>query len=203
VVLPASTGLPPTLGFDVVLALFFLGELVIRIRGWITTRGELQRGRDIATVGSTIAVVAALVIVFLGASFVALRVPAMTIPIAGWWLFVMGLAASVGGLTLRWWAVATLGRWFTADLHASANQTVVEDGPYRTLRHPSYTGMLMVFLGAGLTLGNWLSLVIAIVPLTVTVLFRIHVEERMLLKTLGEPYRRFSATRARLIPHVY
>ncbi|WP_238384870.1 methyltransferase family protein [Segeticoccus rhizosphaerae] len=59
------------------------------------------------------------------------------------------------GLLLRWWSFATLGRYFTTVVKTSADQVVVSRGPYRALRHPSYTGLLAAFLGCGLMLGNW------------------------------------------------
>ena len=76
-------------------------------------------------------------------------------------------------------------------------------GPYRLLRHPSYTGLLCTCLGIGLALGNWVALLLAIVPTTIAIVYRIRVEERALLAGIGEPYRQFCATRARLIPHVW
>ncbi len=80
---------------------------------------------------------------------------------------------------------------------------MVESGPYRVLAHPSYTGMVMVFVGIGLMLGNWLSLAcLAILP-TAGLVVRIKIEERALLAGIGEPYRRFLATRSRLIPGVW
>jgi len=82
-------------------------------------------------------------------------------------------------------------------------QPVVDTGPYRVLRHPSYTGLLLVCLGIGLALGNWLALTVVVALPTAVILVRIRVEERALLAGIGEPYRRFMATRKRLIPWVW
>jgi protein-S-isoprenylcysteine O-methyltransferase Ste14 len=59
------------------------------------------------------------------------------------------------GIAIRQWAVVVLGRYFTTDVRVHGGQTVVETGPYRWVRHPSYTGMLITFVGIGLALGNW------------------------------------------------
>jgi protein-S-isoprenylcysteine O-methyltransferase Ste14 len=68
------------------------------------------------------------------------------------------------------------------------DQEVVTAGPYRLIRHPSYTGLLIAFLGVGIFLNNWLSLSFLLVPITVAVLYRIRKEEEVLLVSLGESY---------------
>jgi len=84
-----------------------------------------------------------------------------------------------------------------------SGQTVVDTGPYRFVRHPSYTAIIMSFVGIGVALENWLSLVVIIVVPTIGLIIRIRVEERALLNALGEPYREFSQSRARIIPKVW
>lgn len=118
-------------------------------------------------------------------------------------IFILGALLVAAGIAFRQWAVYVLGRFFTVQVRVSEGQTVVESGPYRVLAHPSYTGMVMVFIGIGLMLGNWLSLAcLAILP-TAGLVIRIKVEERALLTGIGEPYRRFLETRSRLIPGVW
>jgi protein-S-isoprenylcysteine O-methyltransferase Ste14 len=117
-----------------------------------------------------------------------------------WLLFVVGLVLMSAGITIRQWAAALLGQFFTIDVRVHPGQTVVERGPYRWVRHPSYTGLIMTFVGIGLALGNWAALaVLAVVP-TAGLVVRIHFEERALLEGLGEPDRRFAASRAHLFP---
>ena len=77
------------------------------------------------------------------------------------------------GIAIRQWAIFVLGRFFTADVRVHAQQTVVDRGPYRWVRHPSYSGMIVFCVGLGLALTNWLSLVVlALVP-TVGLIVRI------------------------------
>lgn len=83
------------------------------------------------------------------------------------------------------------------------DQAVIERGPYRWVRHPSYTGLLMTLAGIGLALGNWAALAMLIVVPTAGLVVRIRCEERALLEGIGEPYRRFAATRSRLIPGLW
>jgi protein-S-isoprenylcysteine O-methyltransferase Ste14 len=70
---------------------------------------------------------------------------------------VAGVVVIWVGLALRVWAVLTLGRSFSTFFQVDVDQTVVTGGPYRWVRHPSYTGLLLIALGFGLGAGNWLS----------------------------------------------
>ena len=115
----------------------------------------------------------------------------------------VGAALGWLGLLLRWWSFVTLGKYFTVVVQASADQLVVDRGPYRLLRHPSYTGLLLAFVGCGLMLGNWVSATGSVVLVLVAVLFRIRIEERALTAAIGTSYGDFAAGRARLIPFVW
>jgi protein-S-isoprenylcysteine O-methyltransferase Ste14 len=96
-----------------------------------------------------------------------------------------------------------LGAYFTVQVRVSSDQSVVESGPYRLVAHPSYTGLVLVFVGIGLMVGNWLSLACLTLVPAIGLVIRIKVEERAMLAGIGEPYRRFLATRARLIPGIW
>jgi protein-S-isoprenylcysteine O-methyltransferase Ste14 len=140
----------------------------------------------------------------LGATFaVAGDARGAAIPHGRWLLFVAGLALMIAGTVIRQWAVAVLGPFFTTDVRVQPGQTVVDRGPYRWVRHPSYTGMIVTFVGIGLALGNWAALAVAAVVPTIGLVVRIHFEERALLEGLGEPYRRFAAGRPRLFPGLW
>jgi protein-S-isoprenylcysteine O-methyltransferase Ste14 len=108
----------------------------------------------------------------------------------------------VGGLALRWYAILTLGRLFTVDVAIRSDHTLVETGPYRYVRHPSYTGMLVAFLGVGVYFGNWLSIAALIVPIGLAVMRRIRVEEAALSRAFGAAYSDYCARTSRLIPGV-
>jgi protein-S-isoprenylcysteine O-methyltransferase Ste14 len=112
----------------------------------------------------------------------------------------ISLAVAWAGIGLRWWSFRTLGRYFTFTVMTSANQPVITNGPYRFVRHPSYTGLLLIIAGIGFNYGNWLSLgSLAFFPL-IGFIYRIHVEEAALAATLGDAYTRYAAGRKRLIP---
>ena len=117
--------------------------------------------------------------------------------------FAAGMVVLVGGLALRAWSILTLGDYFTGVVMVSADQPVITAGPYRVLRHPSYTGFLLACAGFGLASANWVS-VAAMVLLPLAVFFwRIHAEEAALLATLGDRYRAYAAQHKRLVPYVW
>jgi protein-S-isoprenylcysteine O-methyltransferase Ste14 len=95
--------------------------------------------------------------------------------------------------------VATLGRFFTTRVMTQPGQTVVETGPYRYIRHPSYSGMLLTVLGVLVCSTDWLSLACFVLALP-GMAYRIKVEEGALIQALGEPYREYMRRTPRLVP---
>ncbi len=183
--------------FDGVLVIFVVLELRVRARSLRNPGGSrLDRG-------SLRFLHACVVVGLLGGFLLAARVHGAAIRDARWPIFVVGLVLMVAGIALRQWAVAVLGRFFTVDVRVHPDQAVVEAGPYRWVRHPAYTGLVVLFVGIGLALGNWAALAVLIVVPTLGLVVRIRVEERALLDGLGEPYRRSAASRPRLIPGVW
>lgn len=116
--------------------------------------------------------------------------------------FVAGMLLLVLGSLLRRYCWRTLGEYFTGDVQARAGQPVIRTGPYRLVRHPSYSAGIVMYAGIGLALCNWLSIAVLIITATVTYSYRISVEERALLDTIGEPYRIYMQGRKRLIPYI-
>ena len=117
-------------------------------------------------------------------------------------LFIAGLILFVAGICIRWYSIIHLGRLFTVDVSIAAGHKVIDNGPYRYIRHPSYFGGLLAFVGFGLGMGNWISLALLLIPISAAFLWRIHVEENALVKALGDDYRRYTARTKRLIPFV-
>jgi protein-S-isoprenylcysteine O-methyltransferase Ste14 len=117
--------------------------------------------------------------------------------------FTTGLVILVAGLVLRGWSIRTLGDYFTGRVMVSADQPVITAGPYRVLRHPSYTGLLLACAGVGLASANWAGLAaMAILPLSF-ILWRIHAEETALMATLGDRYRGYASHHKRLVPLIW
>ena len=179
------------------LIVFAASEYVIRVRSAINRSGAKREWKSLFVVliglGGGIG----------GAIVIAEKVTTTAIGFARVEFFVVGIVVMAAGIAFRIWSVVTLGRYFTVQVQVRDDQAVVDTGPYRYLRHPSYTGLLAICLGIGLALDNWLALIVAVVLPTAALVIRIRVEERVLLAGIGEPYARFAATRSRLIPHVW
>ncbi|MEO8307511.1 MAG: isoprenylcysteine carboxylmethyltransferase family protein [Pseudomonadota bacterium] len=147
-----------------------------------------------------------------------LRLLALVFPFAWWsaialaWVgaaslrsapaFYAGLACMLAGQVLRSWSIAVLGRLFTVNVAVREGHRLIESGPYRYLRHPSYTAILLVHLGIGLCIGNALSLIALMVPIVVVLINRIRVEEEVLATGLGT-YREYMNRTYRLVPGIY
>jgi protein-S-isoprenylcysteine O-methyltransferase len=115
----------------------------------------------------------------------------------------LGCALFVLGMSLRWYAIVHLGRFFTTNVAIAKDHRLIDSGPYRFIRHPSYTGSMVAVLGFLLTIANWASLLIIFAPIIAITLWRIHIEEAALLAALGEPYRAYMQRTKRLIPGIY
>jgi protein-S-isoprenylcysteine O-methyltransferase Ste14 len=137
-----------------------------------------------------------------GAAAVRARVPGAAIAPAavfGW----LALVVLASGVVLRLWSFRTLGRYFTTVIATSADQPVIDRGPYRVLRHPSYTGLALMVVGIGVFVGDWLSFSILTAAIVGALVLRIRIEEAALLRDLGDAYRDYAATRKRLVPYVW
>src|SRR5947209_16720934 len=80
------------------------------------------------------------------------------------------------GLLLRWWAIVTLGRFFTVDVTIEKDHELVERGPFRMVRHPSYTGVLLAFVVVALSLHNWAALLFILPPISAAFIHRMSVQ---------------------------
>lgn len=115
----------------------------------------------------------------------------------------MGLAVILLGMILRFVAVAQLGRLFTVVVTIRKDHHLKKDGLYGMLRHPSYAGSLLSFLGFGLSLNNWPALAIAFIPVFAAFVYRMNVEEKMMTAQFGEEYKIYMKHTSRIIPWVY
>jgi protein-S-isoprenylcysteine O-methyltransferase Ste14 len=120
-----------------------------------------------------------------------------------WLPAVAGIAVMWAGFGLRAWAIRALGRFFRVEVTVDTDQTVVDTGPYARLRHPSYTGLLVFYLGLGICLDSYLSIAAAVLLPLAAVVNRIAHEERTLRRELGEPYEAYSSRTWRLVPGVW
>ncbi len=120
-----------------------------------------------------------------------------------WWTLGSGVAIVLAGAALRDWAILSLGRYFRRVVTIEPGQRIVRLGPYSALRHPSYTGLLLILTGFGLTFGSWVSAGAALLIGIAGILPRIRVEERALAQAFGSDYTAYANSTDRLLPHVW
>jgi protein-S-isoprenylcysteine O-methyltransferase Ste14 len=115
----------------------------------------------------------------------------------------IGLALMLAGLLLRWWSIIHLGRFFTKDVVIASDHRLVDSGPYKLIRHPSYTGLLIFIVGVAFCFGNLVSALVLLVPFAALMLRRMRIEEAALSRALGDAYSSYTNRTKRLIPGIY
>jgi protein-S-isoprenylcysteine O-methyltransferase Ste14 len=181
--------------FWAAIAFWLLAERVFGVRS------RPPAGATLKDRGSRIVVVTSVGIGIALAANLAFAVPEAAIAAPSRLVPLAGIALVVGGEVFRLYAIRSLGRYFTLVVALQPGQHVVETGPYRRIRHPSYTGSLLSLLGMCLAMANWLSL-LGMVPATLGYWYRIRVEERALVEGLGEAYRAYMRRTKRIIPYI-
>ena len=182
--------------FNIAVAVWVVFELVMNVRQRWRAGGPAARDPTVVILSACIigAVVAAEQLGRRGP----LRWPGGLV-----WPVAAGLVLIVAGIGLRAWSIATLGRFFQYQIKVQPGHRVVTSGPYRYVRHPSYTGIALVLIGIALACDDVLSLVAVAILGGVGLAVRIRAEERQLTQALGGEYEHFAAERKRLVPGVW
>jgi protein-S-isoprenylcysteine O-methyltransferase Ste14 len=118
------------------------------------------------------------------------------------WVYYVGIAVMVAGTAFRQWAIAVLGRYFSGVIGVQNDQKVGEAGPYRLIRHPSYTGVLIFVVGMGLAVQSWAAILVEIAIFGVVYGYRMLVEEKVLINELGNSYVQYMKRTKRVIPNI-
>jgi protein-S-isoprenylcysteine O-methyltransferase Ste14 len=184
------------IGFVIAVVCFFISEqigavIIPRIR-----RGGAKVQRK--NVGSNIMVYFSWVAV-LGFSISFAKMGFALLPD---WVYYIGIALMLAGIAFRQWAIAVLGRYFSGVIGVQKEQKVVESGPYRLIRHPSYTGVLIFFGGMGLAVQSWAAILMDITLFGIVYGYRMFVEEKVLISELGNSYVEYMKRTKRVIPYL-
>ena len=121
----------------------------------------------------------------------------------GWlpdWAYYLGISLMLLGIVVRQWAIAVLGRFFTLTVKVAEDHKVIDKGPYKVIRHPSYTGILITFMGLGFAVQSAGALVVLLALYGISFGYRISVEEKTLLSELGKDYGDYMKRTKRIIP---
>jgi protein-S-isoprenylcysteine O-methyltransferase Ste14 len=175
----------------IVVAAVLMDEIIPRLSGG---RGfSLRQGLDR---GSSIAIQLAALIGF----GVALSLRYQNIGIVAPWIQILAIVLLILGTLLREWSVFLLGRFFSRTVQIERGHRLITEGPYRWIRHPAYTGMLIMDAAIVLSLGTWAGALFMFVILLAALLYRIRVEEHALLEAFGDDYRAYMSRTGRLLP---
>jgi protein-S-isoprenylcysteine O-methyltransferase Ste14 len=117
--------------------------------------------------------------------------------------FAIGAVLVVLGLVIRIVSIMTLRQYFTYSVAKVESHKLIETGLYKNIRHPGYLGQLLIFLGLSISLSNWLSILLMMLPVAIGYLYRIKVEERFMSEQLGEVYLNYQKRTKRIIPLIY
>jgi protein-S-isoprenylcysteine O-methyltransferase Ste14 len=117
--------------------------------------------------------------------------------------FYIGLFLMVSGILFRQWAIWVLGRFFSTKVRIVSDHRIIRSGPYRYLRHPSYTGMLLILLGLGFASRTWLGTITILALFSLVIGYRINVEENALKAEFGQEYVEYAKTTKRLLPFIF
>jgi protein-S-isoprenylcysteine O-methyltransferase Ste14 len=163
---------------------------------------RLRAGARRQDQGSRVVLLCVVTLGLLFGTLLAFWVPVTAITSARIVAFWLGILLINAGVAFRLYAIHALGAYFTTAVAVAPEQTVIEVGPYRLIRHPSYTGFLITVLGLGLCCTNWLSLLVMVGCALIGFSYRMHVEERVLQRQLGQPYQEYMGRTKRLVPFV-
>lgn len=183
----------------------FVGAIAVTAVPQMNARRRLQAGSgdDVRDRGSYQAVQLANTGGILVAALAAFRLERAAIIQEREAVFAAGLLLIVGSALLVMWTHALLGRSFTVQVVVRDEQQIVEAGPYRWVRHPSYAFQMLGLVGFALVLCNWVSLAVLLVLPALAYGYRMQVEERALVEALGERYASYMRRTRRLVPFVY
>ncbi len=182
--------------FITIWAIWFISEILLNrlLRSGTNNIKNYDRG-SLRIIWITIGVANSLGIIFT----IIFKIPISNFPIVPY----LGLLTIIIGMILRFISIWTLGRLFTVDVAIQDNHKIKTDGVYRLIRHPSYSGSILSFIGFGISLNSWISLLIISILIIVAMLNRVKIEEALLIKQFGTDYSDYMKRTYRLIPWIY
>jgi protein-S-isoprenylcysteine O-methyltransferase Ste14 len=124
-------------------------------------------------------------------------------PTVEWALAVLVLAIAAASVWLVISAVRHLGKQWALSARLVEGHTLIQDGPYRFVRNPIYTGMFGMLLATGLAVGRSIPFLVAIVLFAVGTYIRVRIEERLLRQAFGEAFEAYARRVPALLPGIY
>jgi protein-S-isoprenylcysteine O-methyltransferase Ste14 len=115
----------------------------------------------------------------------------------------IGLFLIIGGTLFRVWSIRSLGKYFTAAVQTQENQKIITNGAYKLIRHPSYSGAYIAFIGSSVLLHANIGIIVSAIVMLTAYWYRIKVEEETLVRKFGDEYGNYQKQTKKLLPFVY
>ena len=115
----------------------------------------------------------------------------------------LGLAVFMAGIIVRWLSILQLKKAFTVDIVITDDHQLKTDGMYKRIRHPSYLGLLLICAGLAISMNSLISLLVIIIPIFIAIIYRIKVEEDILLEAFGEAYANYRMKACMIFPKLF
>lgn len=116
-------------------------------------------------------------------------------------LSLIAVALNWAGVLFAIWARIYLGRNWSATVALKHEHELVRTGPYRLMRHPIYSGMLLACIGIAVEVDRWQAL-IGLAFAFIGFRFKSRIEERLMVKRFGRQYEDYRRTTNALFPHI-
>ena len=182
--------------FPIIYSLWFLSEIILnRLR---RSNSSDKKGAD---KNSLLLIWVVVIPVIVISSYIAQR---FYIPIVeSQWTGYTGLAIMIIGIVIRLLVIKSLGRYFTVDVTIRQDHQLKKDGFYSLVRHPSYFASWLSFAGFGISVNNWISFLLVSVSALAVFMYRIKVEEEVLINQFGPQYLEYKKSTKAIIPFIF
>ena len=118
------------------------------------------------------------------------------------WVNILGLSVYALGIFIRFYAIYTLGKYFTRHVAVDESHTLIQHGPYKLFRHPAYVGLFLLGIVTPLYFGHIIGLILGVTLMSVTLHKRMVLEEKA-LEEKNPHYKTWKQKRYRFIPYIY
>ena len=175
---------------------FFLSEIILMIAKRSKKKKSKKRNDRRSLLLFWIVIPLSLTIGFLTANY-------LTWNSFNKYLAIVGLIIFIIGIIVRWIAIIQLNKEFTVDVVITADHQLKTDGIYATIRHPSYLGLLLISVGLSMAMNSIISFLVITIPILFAIIYRITIEENILISEFGEKYIDYRKKTYKIIPKVY
>jgi protein-S-isoprenylcysteine O-methyltransferase Ste14 len=182
----------------------FLSLFVLMWGGWFALWNVMaRRVKEAAQSESAVSRLSHVAPLLIAAYLLVARVPVPLLnerfaPLA-LWLAVLGAALTFAGLAFAIWARFVIAGNWSSYVELKRDHELIVAGPYRWVRHPIYTGLLLAFVGSALAVGEWRG-VLAVAIVAASFWRKLKLEEAVMRREFGEAYARYAARVPALIP---